>query len=49
MAGIDDIQLFCAQGKSGFYLRNGFAARPADAPGMQFLTGPHIEKTTALS
>ncbi len=24
-----------ARGKAGFYERHGFAARPADAPGMQ--------------
>ena len=35
-AGITDIQLFCAQGKSGFYLKNGFSKRPDDAPGMQY-------------
>lgn len=35
-AGIADIQLFCARGKSEFYLRNGFVSRPADAPGMQY-------------
>jgi GNAT superfamily N-acetyltransferase len=33
---IRDIQLFCARGKSGFYEKRGFVARPADAPGMQF-------------
>jgi GNAT superfamily N-acetyltransferase len=37
-AGIRDIQLFCAQGKAGFYLQNGFVNRPEDAPGMQYLT-----------
>lgn len=35
-AGITDIQLFCAKGKSGFYLKNGFSRRPDDAPGMQY-------------
>ncbi len=35
-AGIRDIQLFCAKGKAGFYEKHGFAARPDDAPGMQF-------------
>lgn len=35
-AGINDIQLFCAAGKSGFYLKNGFSRRPDDAPGMQY-------------
>ena len=34
-AGIEDIQLFCAKGKAGFYLKHGFVPRPADAPGMQ--------------
>lgn len=34
-AGVTDIQLFCAMGKSGFYLKNGFMRRPDDAPGMQ--------------
>ena len=33
---IRDIQLFCARGKRGFYEKNGFTARPEDAPGMQF-------------
>ncbi|MCV2369680.1 GNAT family N-acetyltransferase [Roseateles oligotrophus] len=35
-AGLSDIQLFCAKGKSAFYQRHGFVSRPADAPGMQF-------------
>jgi GNAT superfamily N-acetyltransferase len=35
-AGICDIQLFCAKGKVGFYAKQGFVARPDDAPGMQF-------------
>ena len=34
-AGVTDIQLFCAAGKSGFYLKNGFIRRPDNAPGMQ--------------
>ena len=34
--GINDIQLFCATGKREFYEKNGFAPRPADAPGMQW-------------
>jgi predicted N-acetyltransferase YhbS len=34
-AGIRDIQLFCARGQAGFYERQGFQARPEDAPGMQ--------------
>lgn len=33
---IRDIQLFCARGKRLFYEKNGFVARPDDAPGMQF-------------
>lgn len=33
---IRDIQLFCARGQSGFYEKNGFAARPTDSPGMQY-------------
>ncbi len=32
--GIRDIQLFCAQGMTGFYEKHGFAKRPDDAPGM---------------
>ena len=32
---IRDIQLFCARGKRLFYEKNGFSARPDDAPGMQ--------------
>ena len=35
-ANIRDIQLFCARGKRGFYEKFGFAARPNDAPGMQY-------------
>ncbi len=35
--GIPDIQLFCAKGQTGFYLKHGFAARPDDAPGMQLV------------
>lgn len=35
-AGIRDIQLFAARGKQAFYERQGFVARPVDAPGMQF-------------
>ena len=35
-AGIRDIQLFAAAGKSGFYRGLGFAPRPDDAPGMQY-------------
>ncbi len=38
-AGIRDIQLFCAEGKSSFYEKNGFHQRPADAPGMQYGEG----------
>lgn len=33
---IRDIQLFCARGKRSFYEKNGFIARPEDAPGMQY-------------
>ncbi|MEV7609242.1 GNAT family N-acetyltransferase [Microbacterium sp. NPDC089320] len=32
--GVSDIQLFAARDRSGFYERNGFRRRPADAPGM---------------
>lgn len=35
-AGVRDIQLFCARGKRPFYEKNGFVARPDDAPGMQY-------------
>lgn len=35
-ARLGDIQLFCARGKRAFYERNGFVARPDDAPGMQY-------------
>lgn len=35
-AGVRDIQLFCAWGKRAFYEKRGFAARPDDAPGMQY-------------
>jgi ribosomal protein S18 acetylase RimI-like enzyme len=35
--GIPDIQLFCADGKENFYLKNGFKARPVAAPGMEYV------------
>lgn len=35
-AKICDIQLFSARGKTEFYIRNGFALRPSDAPGMEY-------------
>lgn len=38
-AGIGDIQLFSARGKSGFYRRHGFVPRPEEGPGMQFVPG----------
>lgn len=34
-AGIHDIQLFSAAGKSGFYGERGFEDRLIDAPGMR--------------
>ena len=40
LSGIKDIDLFCAKGKAGFYLKNGFARRPDDAPGMQYARAP---------
>lgn len=40
LSGIKDIDLFCANGKAGFYLKNGFARRPDDAPGMQYARAP---------
>jgi GNAT superfamily N-acetyltransferase len=39
-AGIRDIQLFCAKGKSAFYEKIGFSRRPEDAPGME-IKGKH--------
>jgi GNAT superfamily N-acetyltransferase len=35
-ADIGTIQLFCAQGKQGFYEKLGFTVRAPDAPGMQY-------------
>lgn len=35
-AGIADIQLFCAEGKEGFYAASGFRSRPSSMPGMQY-------------
>jgi GNAT superfamily N-acetyltransferase len=35
-AAIPDIQLFCAKGKEGFYIKQGFKARPSDSPGMEY-------------
>lgn len=36
-AGIREVQLFPAAGKSGFYQSRGFEIRPADAPGMRLI------------
>ena len=36
---IREAQLFCARGRRGFYERNGFVARPQEAPGMQMILG----------
>jgi len=36
-ANIRDIQLFCAEGKRGFYEKYGFRARPNSAPGMALM------------
>ena len=36
-AGVRDIQLFCARGKRAFYEKRGFAVRPEDEPGMQYI------------
>lgn len=38
--GVEDVQLFAARGRSGFYERNGFAARPGDGPGMDVVGVP---------
>lgn len=35
-AGINDVQLFCAEGARPFYERYGFESRPEAAPGMQY-------------
>lgn len=32
--GVDDVQLFAARGRAGFYERHGFARRPESGPGM---------------
>lgn len=34
--GISDIQLFCAEGKEGFYRQGGFVPRLPSRPGMQY-------------
>lgn len=39
-AGIRDIQLFSAKGKSGFYGMHGFRPRPEDAPAMEIQWRP---------
>lgn len=39
-AGIRDIQLFCARGRSSFYGKNGFNPRPLNAPGMSYAKQP---------
>lgn len=36
-AGIPDILLFSTKGKTDYYVRNGFRARPLDAPGMEYV------------
>jgi GNAT superfamily N-acetyltransferase len=38
-AGIEMTQLFAARGKAAFYERLGFAARAAEAPGMELQRG----------
>ena len=38
--GITDTQLFAAAGRQRFYERNGFVARPGNAPGMQLVQLP---------
>jgi GNAT superfamily N-acetyltransferase len=35
--GVEDVQLFAADGRSAFYQRNGFVARPVGSPGMDVL------------
>ncbi len=47
-AELGDIQLFCARGKRAFYEHNGFAARPDDAPGMQYREGSRGNDAPAL-
>ncbi len=37
--------LLCVRGKKEFYVRNGFAERPQDAPGMQLGTGLRERRT----
>jgi GNAT superfamily N-acetyltransferase len=37
--GVQDVQLFAAQGRTEFYRRHGFVPRPADAPGMGLASG----------
>lgn len=32
--GVEDVQLFAADGRAAFYERNGFSARPEHRPGM---------------
>lgn len=36
-AGVASVHLFAAEGRAPFYERNGFAPRPADAPGMDLV------------
>lgn len=33
--GVDDVQLFAARGRAGFYERHGFERRPESGPGME--------------
>ena len=42
--GITDVQLFAAAGRRPFYERNGFVARPDNAPGMQLLQLPQATR-----
>jgi GNAT superfamily N-acetyltransferase len=36
-AGVREIQLFSAKGKTGFYRKRGFVERPPDGPGMRMM------------
>lgn len=38
--GVDDVQLFAARGRAGFYERHGFVRRPSDGPGMDLDDDP---------
>ncbi|MBU8932681.1 MAG: GNAT family N-acetyltransferase [candidate division Zixibacteria bacterium] len=48
-AGLRDIQLFSASGKTSFYLNRGFVERPEDAPGMRLKVNDQRTRASNLT